>query len=303
MQFGAKNRYIDYREMFLRERPDLVHVNTPPNVRLEIFEAADEAKIPALIVEKPLGIQSEDYLAIREFSRTCRMKIAVNHQLHYHSRRQMLQDFVLEGKVGEVQFIDASCRMNLSQQGTHSLQSIGAFHPSGKPSLVFGQIGGSRGLVKAPMAHFAPDSCLAGIRFNNGLQALLQCGLNAPKVGKGKINTHKRVSVYGTRGYIHWTMHSWETGCDGKLDGGNHEYSMEDILGQVDLTESVFDWIEDNKSGHPLSLKAGLSDFNTILGIYSSAIRHYPVSLPADPEENLISLLRNRLGEDLEWGI
>ena len=58
-------RYTDYREMFEREQPDLVHVNTPPDVRLEIFEAAQEAGIPALIVEKPLAIQWEDFSAIQ----------------------------------------------------------------------------------------------------------------------------------------------------------------------------------------------------------------------------------------------
>jgi predicted dehydrogenase len=48
-QFGVSARYTDYREMFVKARPDLVHVNTPPTVRLEIMEAAEAAGIPALI--------------------------------------------------------------------------------------------------------------------------------------------------------------------------------------------------------------------------------------------------------------
>ena len=71
-QFGERHgvaaRYTDYREMFEKEKPDLVHVNTPPNVRLEIFEAAEAAGVPAVLVEKPLAIQAEDYLAIRAFA-------------------------------------------------------------------------------------------------------------------------------------------------------------------------------------------------------------------------------------------
>ena len=38
--FDVDIRYLDYREMFEKEQPDLVHVNTPPSVRLEVFEAA-----------------------------------------------------------------------------------------------------------------------------------------------------------------------------------------------------------------------------------------------------------------------
>ena len=64
-RFGVAARYTDYREMFAKEKPDLVHVNTPPTVRLEIFEAAAAAGIPSIIVEKPLACQGEDFLAIR----------------------------------------------------------------------------------------------------------------------------------------------------------------------------------------------------------------------------------------------
>lgn len=56
-QFNVANAYGDYREMFEKERPDLVHVNTPPDVRLEVMEAAEAAGVPALIVEKPLAVQ------------------------------------------------------------------------------------------------------------------------------------------------------------------------------------------------------------------------------------------------------
>ena len=62
-EFGVSARYTDYREMMARERPDLVHVNTPPDVRLEVFEAAAEAGVPALLVEKPLAIAGEDFVA------------------------------------------------------------------------------------------------------------------------------------------------------------------------------------------------------------------------------------------------
>ena len=62
-EFGVPARYTDYREMMARERPDLVHVNTPPDVRREVFEAAAEAGVPALLVEKPLAIAGEDFVA------------------------------------------------------------------------------------------------------------------------------------------------------------------------------------------------------------------------------------------------
>ena len=54
--------YKDYVAMLEREQIDLLHVNTPPDVRLDILEAAEVANVPLVVLEKPLAIQTEDYL-------------------------------------------------------------------------------------------------------------------------------------------------------------------------------------------------------------------------------------------------
>lgn len=293
--YNVPARYTDYRAMFNNEKPDLVHVNTPPNVRLEIMQAAEEAGVPSLIIEKPLGIQGEDYLAMRDFSRNARVKVAINHQLHFHPRRYKLQQIVKNGEIGEIRFIEASARMNLAYQGTHALQAIGAFMPDAVPTSVFGQLSGGDGLEETPRQHFAPDQCIAAIAYDNGVSAMLRCGTNSPAVIDGPISKHKRVAVFGTRGHIDWTMHSWETGVDGKVEAGTHEYPQEDILGQAAMTEAMFDWLEDNDMKHPLNLTAALQDLNIILGIYTSAIDRRPVDLPVDPAPALISKLRQIL--------
>ena len=74
-----------------------------------------------------------------------------------------LQKLVQDGKIGEIRFIDASSGMNLAYQGTHSLQAIDAFNPSGISTSVFGQVSGAGGLRDTPRKHFAPDQCLEGI--------------------------------------------------------------------------------------------------------------------------------------------
>jgi predicted dehydrogenase len=296
-RFAISARYTDYRELFDREKPDLVHVNTPPTVRLEIFEAAEAAGIPAILVEKPLAVQGEDYQAIRTFARHSRVKIAINHQLHFHPRRQALQQFVQEGKIGAVRFIEASAGMNLAYQGTHSLQAISAFNPEAKPISVYAQVSGTAGLQATPKKHFAPDQCLASISYDNGISAILRCGHNAPRVTDGPVHQHKRVAVYGTRGFVQWTMWSWETSSDGQIEGGSHNYANEDILGQAAMTEAMFDWLDSDWNTHPLNLKTALSDFNIILGIYSSALHHQVVELPIKPEGELIAKLRRQLLE------
>jgi len=109
-KYGVDSRYTDYREMLANEKPDLVHVNTPPSVRLEILAEAEAAGVAAVLVEKPVALQGEDFLAIRDFAKTAQMKIAVNHQLHFHPRRLQLQNLVRDGAIGEVRFIEAGNR-------------------------------------------------------------------------------------------------------------------------------------------------------------------------------------------------
>lgn len=296
-QFGIDARYTDYREMFAKEKPDLVHVNTPPDVRLEVMEAAVAAGVGSLIVEKPLAIQGEDYLALRDFAQKSTLKVAINHQLHFHPRRLALQKLVADGAIGEIRMIDASARMNLAYQGTHTLQAIGAFHPHAKPVSIIGQVAGATGLVDTPGKHFAPDQCLGSLVFDDGVSAMLRCGANAPFVlpGDERTNKHKRVAVYGTRGFVHWTMWSWETGIDGAIERGTHDYPDEDILGQAAMTEAMFDWLEDDGKVHPLNLDTALQDFNIVLKIYMSAINHRLETLESDPQPDLLAAMRETL--------
>lgn len=293
-RWGVDARYTDYREMFVQEKPDLVHVNTPPDVRREVMAAAEEAGVPGLIVEKPLAIQAEDFAEIQAFAGTARLKVAINHQLHFHPRRQHLQKLVQDGGIGPVRFIDASSRMNLAYQGTHTLQAIAAFHPAGKPASIFAQISGGAGLQENPKRHYAPDATMAAIRYADGVSALLRCGTNGAYVlpGDERTNKHKRVAVYGTKGFVHWTMWGWETGIDGVHAQGSHNYPDEDILGQAAMTEAMFDWLEDDSRVHPLNLEAALQDFHIVLKAYMSGIHHRPETLGSPLQPGLIDALR-----------
>lgn len=295
-KWGIQERYTDYREMFARAKPDLVHVNTPPDVRLEVMQAAEDAKIPALIIEKPLAIQSEDLAAIQAFAKTGRVKVAINHQLHFHPRRQFLQKLVEDGGIGDIRFIDASSRMNMAYQGTHTLQAMGAFNPNAQPFELFGQVAGATGLADTPKQHFAPDQCMGSIVYDNGVNGMLRCGTNGPfALEDERINVHKRIAVYGTKGYVHWTMWSWEIGQNGKVEAGKHQYPDEDILGQAAMTEAMFDWLEDEQAVHPLHLDLAIQDFHIVLALYTSALKRKIVTLNDDLESNLIEKLRHAL--------
>ena len=85
-EFGIAARYTDLDDMLDERKPDVVHVVTPPTLRVGLMTRLAEAGVPGVIVEKPICIGADDYKALRELAQTSRTKFAVNHQLRYHPR-------------------------------------------------------------------------------------------------------------------------------------------------------------------------------------------------------------------------
>jgi len=292
----AEGVFTDYRKMFAEVQPDLVHVNTPPSVRAEIVHAAAEFGIPALIVEKPVAIDADDWNVLWLLAATCPVKVAVNHQLHYHAPRVKLMQRVAAGDIGPVRFIDASAAMNPATQGTHILQSIFAFNPGATATRVLAQVSGSKSLAPSPRMHVCPDNALAEIVFDNGVRAHFRVGDGAPRVVNDQpIWAHKRITVYGDRGDVSWTMWGWSSLIDGKLESGSHDYRVEDEPAQAAMTEAMFDWIADGNQVHPLNLADSLTQMHVLLAMYQSAMEHREVQLPCELSGCLIEQMRRRL--------
>jgi len=295
-RFGIAARYHDVATMLREQQPDMVHIVIAPTSRVEVLRAAAEHGVRGAIVEKPVAVQGEDYRALQQLAAVTPVKICINHQLHFHPRRLALARAIRAGAIGEVRFVEASARMNLAYQGTHLLELICAHYDGARPVEVFGQAAGAEGLA-GRRGHFAPDQCLASLRFDNGRDALLRCGTNAPEVLPERVSQHKRAAIYGTGGLAAWTMHGWELGRDaGGVERGTHVYAEQDILGQAGLTEAMFDWLEDDARVHPTNLAGSLVQFNAILGLYLSVLEHRPMSLPVEPAPDLIARLRAALG-------
>jgi len=292
--FGVDKRYTDIHEMLDQEKPDVLHIVTQPNLRVPLMTIAAEHNVPAAIVEKPVALGGSDYRAIAELGQRCKTKFVVNHQLRHHPKLIELLNDVNEGRIGDVQFLDVSARLNLSGQGTHVTDLMFAFNNYSRPVLVFGQASGASDMDSA---HAAPDMAVAEVIFENGIHALLACGVNATSVGDYPQHYHKRIAVYGTRGFVHWKMEAWERSTtDGGYERGDKSYGEEDVLGQKGLTEAVFDWLDDENKLHPNRLEISLLQVNVILGLYTSTIRRAPVELPIEPEDDLLDDLKKALG-------
>ena len=69
----------------------------------------------------------------------------------------------------------------------------------------------------------------------------------------------------------------------------------QDVIAQGNLTEAVFDWLDDESRVHPTHLEQSLAEFNLLLGIYYSGITNEVIELPFDPPDGLMDQLRAKL--------
>jgi len=292
--YGIEKRYTDVHEMLDKEKPDVLHIVTTPTLRVQLMTIAVEHEVPVAIVEKPIALEGEDWKKIKELGETGKTRFAINTQLHFHPRNLELKRDVAEGRIGEVRFIDVSARSTILDQGVHVLELGHSYNGFAAPTRVFGNVSGAKTLSSGQPS---PDVAEAAVDFENGVRLQLVCGEVAPKtVDSDSRFAHKRVSVYGTRGFVQWTMHGWERYTpENGYESGTHSYGAEDVLGQARLTDAAFDWVKDENNLHPTRLERSLAEFNIILGAYVSALHNVVVDLPFDPPNGLLDAFRYRL--------
>jgi predicted dehydrogenase len=290
----VEKRYTDVHEMLDKEKPDVLHIVTAPIWRVELMTIAAEHEVPVAIVEKPIALQGEDWRQIRDLNEKCKTKFAVNTQLHFHPDNMMLKKDVAEGRIGEVRFIEASARSTVCDQGVHVLELAQSYNGFAAPSRVLGNVS-DPGPIGSRQP--SPATAAAMIEFENRVRVQLLCGQVAPKTNESDVRySHKRVTVYGTRGFVQWTMHWWERSTpENGYERGEHSYGQQDVLAQAALTDAAFEWAKDDSKPHPTRLERALAKFNALLGVYTSALTHKPVDLPFEPPDGLMNALKERL--------
>ena len=292
--FGIEKKYTDIHEMLDKEKPDLLHIVTLPTLRVPLMTIAAEHEVPVAIVEKPIAIQGEDWKALRDLNAKGKTKFVVNTQLHFHPDNLMLKKDVYDGKIGDIKFVDISARSTILDQGVHVLELGHSYIGWVKPTKVFAQVSGAKNI---PTGQPSPDTAEASIYFGDEIRAQMLCGYYSPKSNPSDSPyMHKRVAVYGSKGFAHWTMVGWEKYTpEGGYESGTHGYGEQDVLGQAGLTDAAFEWFEDDNKPHPTRLEHSLTQFNIILGAYVSALENRPVDLPIEPPDGLMDALKAKL--------
>ena len=283
--------YDDLGEMLSATDPDVVHVCTPPSVRVDVMEAISAAGVPAATVEKPVAVGVEDWRALRELEARTETKFAVCHQFRWQPHLARCREAVASGALGEVEFLDCSGRLVLTDQGTHCLHYANSLNGDARIKSVFGNVSGD---YHAEQGHPGHDGTQAMGTFENGVRAAWATGDAGARVPDAEAeHEHIQCVAYTDAGHARWEMFGdWEIvsadGAERGTFGGEETYWENRNQAQADFQRAVLRWLA---GGDPVgtNLERSLHEWKAVLALYESALSNESVRLDAfDPKPTLI---------------
>jgi predicted dehydrogenase len=297
VEFGL-HPYADAVEMIQQEEPDLIHLATLPHTRVELLTLVHEQGVPACIVEKPIAYQVQDWRALVKLEATTETKIGVGAQFRYHPDLTRCREALQSGKLGRVRFLDCSAVGTICDQGVHVIDWAMSLNEDSPAVRVFGVASGAENL--SHHRHPSPDTTVAQVVFANGIYGMWNLGHTAPRVlDDDAYYKHCRVAAYTENGHVLYEEFGrWEIVSPDGVERGHADdrgWIEGNHLAQANLTNAMFDWLEDDTKAVGTNLKRSLAQWNVVLGLYSSTVQGGPVDLPFDPPDDLWE----RLGQAL----
>lgn len=291
--------YEEARQMIREEKPDIVHLVTWPSLRVELMNLVAEMGVPLCTVEKPLATGVEDWKKLRELEAKSDTKFAVCHQVRWHPYLVRCQKAIESGRLGEIKFIHISAGMNISGQGTHTLNYGMSVNNDSPVERVFAN---ASGWDNKDVGHPAPLATEACLTFENGVTALWTSGDISPRAGDPDTTwQHVRVAAYADKGRtLYEEFGKWEIvspeGVESGDYGGMEKWHENNLIAQAEFHKAMFRWLDDDSEASGTNLKQSLHEWSVVLALYQSALERRIIEIkdfepPSDLMEKLMGIL------------
>lgn len=105
--------YSSYAEMLERERPDVVHIATPPDSHPVLLRGAVDAGAH-VFVEKPFALRASDVVAMLDYGAAAGRKVGVNYLYNFETPGLELERVMAAGTLGEIVHAETAYGYNLA---------------------------------------------------------------------------------------------------------------------------------------------------------------------------------------------
>ncbi|MCQ6560224.1 Gfo/Idh/MocA family protein [Paenibacillus mendelii] len=290
-QYMIPHRSLNLAQLLQDTSPDVVDIVSSADARLELVKVAVQFPSVKLInIEKPLALTPSEAYEIAEICKANQKLVLVNHQHKYLPAWSTARKWLQDGAIGEIEFIRASTKVNIMEQGSHLIDMVMFFNDFNPVSWVMGQTGAYEG--KDSSSIIAPDESMATVLFDNGVRAIFECGAFARSI-PGETNPfyHIGIDVYGSEGHLkidlnqklelrNYTTHqhvvqksSWEDSYMGAL---------------VTYMDSIEGYVSDPEAGHICDLEHSMLSYQVMMAIYHTSKYGGKVALPHQFEDSIV---------------
>jgi predicted dehydrogenase len=122
LRHGIARHYDDLDALLERERPDVVHIATPPQAHLELGLRAIDAGCH-VYVEKPFTLRAEDSRALVERAQQAGRKLTVGYASFFDPPALRMRELISAGALGDVVHVESFYGYELDSQFGEALLS------------------------------------------------------------------------------------------------------------------------------------------------------------------------------------
>ncbi len=299
-EYGRKYRiprlYEDLETMLKEEKPDVLHIVTPPAIREEPMELAARFNVRGIIVEKPIALNPAQANKIKVLAERTGMKIAVNMQRRYFRTCRELKKILDEGKIGDIHWIRCVTRGNILSCGPHMVDLVLYFLNDVIPSRVWAMGVGMNGY---DYGHPAPANMLIQYVFPGEKVVYFEDAEDAiGTIGEKEFWQHLEFDFWGTKGRAWWAQNrDWGYHAEGMKKAYVEQCSWagSDVPGQREFTRAMAHWLDDDKNMHLNCLNNTLQGFDVIMATLQSAYIGKRVELPCMVSDDIVDKLEAKL--------
>jgi len=105
-RFGVPAHYDDFEAMLEKERPDVVHICTPPAAHLQLARAAMDAGAH-VYVEKPFALTYEETSLLVDHATATGRKMTVGHNYDFDPAAEDARRLIADGRLGEIVHVES----------------------------------------------------------------------------------------------------------------------------------------------------------------------------------------------------
>ncbi|MDD2707277.1 MAG: Gfo/Idh/MocA family oxidoreductase [Verrucomicrobiae bacterium] len=296
-KYKIPHLYENLEAMLEKERPDILHIVTPPAIREEPMELAARFGVKGIIVEKPIALNPVQAGKIKSLVGRSGMKIAVNMQRRYFKTCLGLKKILDEGKIGDIQWIRCVTKGNILSMGPHMVDLMLFFMNNVRPIRVWAAANGMNGY---DYGHPAPANMLVQYVFPGQKVVYFEDAEDAVGTpGETDFWQHGELDFWGTKGRAWWAQNrDWGYHGEGMKNAHVEKSSWEgsDVPGQREFTRAMAHWLDDDGKKHHNCLDNALQGFETILATLQAALTGKRVEFPCVPPDDIIKQLEAKLG-------